>query len=152
MDRTSRVLVNGHSWRSEAARRLASEAIGDEARLVHYADPLRFDILPLSVLTDGAVAYMGVDRRRFRPNILIGGAEGLAERGWEGRTLRIGEVVIHMAQLRGRCVMTTYDPDTQQQDPNVLRKIVRELDGTLSLDSAVVTPGVIAVGDAVEVL
>jgi uncharacterized protein YcbX len=91
-----------------------------------------------------------VDRRRFRPNLLIGGVEGLAERKWEGRALRIGDVVIRMRQLRGRCVMTTWDPDTQKQDPNVLRRIVNELDGTLSLDSEVEHPGVIKVGDTVQ--
>jgi len=31
-------------------------------------------------------------------------------------SLRIGEAVIHAAQLRDRCVMTTYDPDTLKQD------------------------------------
>jgi uncharacterized protein YcbX len=121
-------------------------------QLLQFTGPQRFDVLPLLVATDGAIAYMNVDRRRFRPNIIIGGVEGLAERDWEGKNIRIGNVVINAAQLRGRCVMTTYDPDTQVQDVNVLHRIVKELDGTFALDCSVVTPGHINVGDAVEVL
>jgi uncharacterized protein len=48
--------------------------------------------------------------------------------------------------------MTTYDPDTMQQNPFVLRDIVRKFGGTLALDTAVIKPGRIAVGDKVELL
>ena len=48
--------------------------------------------------------------------------------------------------------MTTYDPDTQAQDLSVLQRIVDDFDGRMALDSAVLTGGTIAVGDAVEVL
>ena len=48
--------------------------------------------------------------------------------------------------------MTTYDPDTLEQDIRVLRRIVNEFDGTLALDTAVIKPGHIKVGDKVEFL
>lgn len=99
-----------------------------------------------------AIDYLGVDRRRFRPNLLIGGVQGLEERNWEGRALRVGGAVIRMAQLRGRCVMTTWDPDTQVQDSSVLRRIMKELDGTLSLDSFVEREGIVHLGDEVELI
>ena len=57
-----------------------------------------------------------------------------------------------LVKLRERCVMTTYDPDTQVQDRSVLVRIVQQLDGTTALDSAVITPGVIHVGDEAEIL
>jgi uncharacterized protein YcbX len=76
--------------------------------------------------------------------------EGLAEREWAGRQMRIGNVVIEFAQLRGRCVMTTYDPDTQKKDPAVLRHIVKKFDGTLALDTDVLHGGHISVGDVAE--
>ena len=60
---------------------------------------------------------------------MIGGVEGLAEREWEGRTIRIGTVLVELVQLRPRCVMTTFDPDTLDQDHGVLRRIVRESAG-----------------------
>ena len=55
-------------------------------------------------------------------------------------------------QLRPRCVMTTFDPDTLEQDPRVLRRIVRDFDGRMALDAAVLEPGRIRVGDAVTLL
>jgi hypothetical protein len=47
--------------------------------------------------------------------------------------------------------MTTYDPDTLEQDPSVLQRIIRELGGSTALDSSVATGGIIHVGDPAEV-
>ncbi len=91
-----------------------------------------------------------IDGRRLRPNLVIGGVEGLEERNWPGRTLRIGDVVAQAAKLRGRCVMTTYAPDTLKQDMQVLRRIVSELDGTMALDFSVVSHGWIQEGASVQ--
>jgi len=112
----------------------------------------RFDVLPLLVATDGAIATLGLDRRRFRPNILVSGATAEAERSWPGKRLRIGGALIRVASLRQRCVMTTYDPETQVQDVSILRRIVRERGGRLALDCRVIEPGRVVVGDPVEVL
>ena len=128
------------------------EAAGPDAELVRYEGQERFDVLPLLVGTDGAINHMGFDGRRLRPNIVIGGVDGLMEREWPGRRLQIGGVLIHAAQLRGRCIMTTFDPDTLQQDRNVLRRIVRELDGTMALDCAVFQGGLIRESDPVFLL
>jgi hypothetical protein len=98
------------------------------------------------VATDGAIQHLGLDRRRFRPNVLIGGVSGLEERRWPGRKLKSGDVILHAAQLRSRCVMTTYDPDSLEQDRNVLRRIVNELGGRLGLDCAVVAGGILEEG------
>jgi hypothetical protein len=133
--------ISGHAWDSPEALALVKAAAGPDAELQHYEGRDRFDILPLLVATDGAIQHMGFDTRRLRPNIVIGGVEDLQEREWPGHRLRIGEVLIHAAQLRGRCVMTTYDPDTLEQDTGVLRRIVRELDGTMALDCSVIIGG-----------
>ncbi len=146
------VTIDGIPWDDPAARILVEQAVGEPVELIRVPGTERFDVLPLLVATDGAIAAIGLDRRRFRPNILIGGVEGLAERGWEGKNLRIGEVEIHAAQLRSRCVMTTYDPDTLKQDRNVLFRIVKEFDGTMALDCSVIKPGTIRVGDEVTLL
>jgi len=111
----------------------------------------RFDVLPLLVATDGAIAAFGLDRRRLRPNLLIGGVDGLEERAWPGRYLRIGEVIIRVQNLRARCVMTTFDPDTLAHDPEVLRDIVRRFDGRLALNCDVVHGGAIQVDQKVEI-
>ena len=92
------------------------------------------------------------DRRRLRPNIVIGGVRGLGEREWEGRHMRLGEVVIGIQKLRQRCIMTTFDPDTQEQDVEVLKSIHRKFGGSLALNCSVITAGWVNVGDAVELL
>jgi uncharacterized protein len=128
------------------------DIVGPDARLVRDESAARFDILPLLVATDGAVSSFGHDRRRLRPNILIAGVPGLAERDWPGYVLRIGTVLIGVRDLRGRCVMTTFDPDTLDQDRNVLRGIVQKFDGKLALNCYLIQGGEIRVGDTVELI
>ena len=142
-------LVDGHPWHGAIAAELVREAAGPDARLDAYDGPERFDVLPLLVATDGAVAEFGRDVRRLRPNILLGGVEGLAERAWEGATLQVGDAVIHLDSLRARCPMTTVDPDTLERDPGVLKDIGRRFGGHLALNAEVLIPGAIAVGDPV---
>jgi hypothetical protein len=76
----------------------------------------------------------------------------LDERNWPGRCLRIGDVVLGLDSLRGRCVMTTFDPDTLKQDLQVLRSIVDRFGGTLALNASVVWGGRVRQGDVVELL
>ncbi|MFZ0735084.1 MAG: MOSC N-terminal beta barrel domain-containing protein [Candidatus Sulfotelmatobacter sp.] len=143
-------MIEGHPWHSAEALALTREAAREAVRLVDAGERTeRFDVLPLLVATDGALRELGLDLRRVRPNVVIGGVAGLAERSWPGSALRSGQVVIHAAQLRMRCVMTTFDPDTLQQDLGVLRKIVREANGKLALDCAVANPGVLHEGDPI---
>jgi MOSC domain-containing protein len=144
--------VNGDPWDAPAVAELVRQAAGPRARLVRAQSSERFDILPLLVATDGAVEEAGLDVRRLRPNIVIGGVEGLAEREWEGRFLRVGDAVIGLATLRGRCIVTTYDPDTGEQDVDVLRDIARRFGGSLALNAWVAQPGRVRVGDTVQLL
>jgi uncharacterized protein YcbX len=148
---TGKATVNGFPWDSPEAMALAEQAAGERVELLHVPGTEHFDVLPLLVATDGAVAAIGLDRRRFRPNILIGGVEGLTERQWEGKQIRLGAVEIHAARLRSRCVMTTYDPDTLEPDRSVLFRIVSDFDGTMALDCSVTKAGTISVGDPVAV-
>jgi hypothetical protein len=143
--------VDGRPWAGDDVAADVREAVGAGTRLVRDDGPEKFDVLPLLVATDGAIATLGYDSRRFRPNLLIGGVAGLAERAWEGSHLHIGEAVIRMVSLRRRCVMTTFDPDTAAQDVEVLLRIHRELDGLFALDCDVIRPGTVTVGDAVEI-
>jgi len=144
-------LVDGRIWTSRDVANDIEGAAGAGTRLVRDQSLERFDVLPLLVATDGAVAALGYDRRRFRPNLLIGGVAGLAERDWEGHHLHVGEAIIRIVSLRQRCIMTTFDPDTAEQDKEVLLRIHRELDGQLALDCEVLQPGTVKVGDPVEV-
>ena len=144
--------INGHPWNSVEASQLVRGAAGEPVALQQIPAPQAFDVLPLLIATDGAARYLNIDHRRLRPNILLADVPELEERNWPGRIIAIGDVRIHAEKLRDRCVMTTFDPDTQIQDPSVLLRIVRELDGSTALDSSVITPGKIRVGDATEIL
>jgi hypothetical protein len=144
--------INGHRWDSPEALKLVTEAAGEPVTLQQVPAPQAFDVLPLLVATDGAAHYLNIDHRRLRPNILIAGVPELEERRWPGRVIAIGSVRIDPERLRDRCVMTTYHPDTQEQDASVLHRIIHELDGSTALDSSVITPGTIRVGDPVEIL
>jgi uncharacterized protein YcbX len=145
-------LVDGRPWNSAEVGARVEELGGPGARLVWSGGADRFDVLPLLVATDGAVAAFGHDRRRLRPNIVIGGVDGLAEREWPGGRLRIGRAVIGVQDLRLRCVMTSYDPDSQVQDKEITRDIYRRFEGKLALNCHVLEGGEIAVGDEVTVM
>ena len=142
--------MDGVPWTSDGPGGIVESIAGAGARLVRDDSADRFDILPLLVATDGAIAAFGYEGRRLRPNLVIGGVEELEERTWEGRCLRIGSVLIGIENLRGRCVMTTFDPDTLEQDRQVLISIVRRFDGKLALNAFVIRGGTVHEGDQVE--
>lgn len=145
-------MVGDRPWADLSVLAAVQQIVGPGAKLVHDESLDRFDILPLLVATDGAIAAFGRDRRRLRPNIVIGGVNGLEEREWEGGQLHIGDVVVGIQDLRGRCIMTTFDPDTLAHDPNVLRDIVKRFGGTLALNCDVVQGGRIKVNQEVKIL
>jgi uncharacterized protein YcbX len=152
LDPDGKPLVNGLAWTSPEALALVKRAAGDDAWLEAYDGAERFDILPLLVATDGAVAEFGRDVRRLRPNILIGGVAGMDEIRWPGHELHIGDAVVRLDSLRGRCPMTTVDPDSLERDPEVLKDIGRRFGGRLALNADVARPGTIRVGDPVTLV
>ena len=145
-------LVDGRPWNSPEVAAEVVDIVGPGAKLVRYDGVARFDMLPLLVATDGAIAAFGHDLRRLRPNIVIGGVKGLTEREWPGGCLRIGKVLIGVRDLRLRCIMTAYDPDTLVKDEEVTRSIFQRFDGKLALNCSVIEGGEIAVGDEVQLL
>jgi uncharacterized protein YcbX len=152
LDAAGEPFVDGQPWKDPSVLAGVRQIAGPGAQLVRDDSLGRFDVLPLLVATDGAIAVFGKDRRRLRPNLVIEGVRGLEERTWPGSVLRIGEVLISVESLRGRCVMTTFDPDTLAHDAEVLRDIVERFGGELALNCEVVQGGVIQVGQEVELL
>lgn len=145
-------LIDGRPWSSPEVAAEVIDIVGPGARLVRYDGAERFDVLPLLVATDGAIAAFGHDRRRLRPNIVITGVKGLAERQWPGCCLQIAKVIIGIQDLRLRCIMTAYDPDTLVRDKEITRDIYRRFDGKLALNCYVIEGGEIAVGNEVSLL
>ena len=145
-------LVDGRPWHSPDVAATVVDIVGPGAQLVRDDGADRFDVLPLLVATDGAIAAFGHDARRLRPNLVIGGVEGLTEREWPGGCLRIGQVLIGVQDLRRRCIMTAYDSDTLVQDTAVTHSIYRRFGGKLALNCFVIEGGDITVGDAVQLM
>jgi uncharacterized protein YcbX len=145
-------LVDGQPWTSPEILERVRAAAGSDATLARSDGPERFDVLPLLVATDGAITSFGRDARRLRPNIVIDGVDGMDEITWPGAELHIGDVVIALDSRRGRCPMTTVDPDTLAVDRAVLRDIITRFDGKLALNAAVLRPGTIRVGDAAQLV
>src|SRR5262245_37343086 len=101
----------------------------------------RFDAAPLHLITDGAIAALGEDHRRFRANLLVRGVEGLAEREWIGRRLRIGATELVVREDCDRCKTPTIHPDTSEIDPSVLKRINEEFATFMGVYCEVSVPG-----------
>jgi uncharacterized protein YcbX len=118
---------------------------------------------PVSVISRASVADVGrhagdehLDPRRFRMLIEIDGVDHYEEDAWQGRLVRFGGATVRIGARMNRCVMTTLDPDTGEQNAPVLdalaehRKVGTEL--LLGVYGDVDAPGTIAVGDDATVL
>lgn len=104
-----------------------------------------------------------IDVRRFRPNLLIdtGATDGFVDSEWVGHELALGdEVVIRVTDNATRCVMTTLGQRDLTQDRSVLQTLAahnqQEFGGLgtsacIGVYAEVVRPGVIRVGDVVQV-
>ncbi len=85
------------------------------------------DGFPVLLLGAGSVsqianqAGISLDARRFRPNIVISGAEPFAEDRW--RRVAIGDLVFDFVKPCTRCSMVNVEPDTQQPGKEPLRSL-----------------------------
>jgi hypothetical protein len=94
------------------------------------------------------------DPRRFRANIYVdfGSRRGFAENELVGKALKIGhKATIVILERDPRCKMITLDPDTAQQNPDVMRFLARNHEGKAGVYAAVLTEGIIRVRDEVAV-
>ncbi|MHB1638948.1 MAG: MOSC domain-containing protein [Candidatus Dormibacteria bacterium] len=119
-----------------------------------------FDDAPLHLIVLPSVAELAgelareVDPRRFRANLLISAArqEGRSERRWVGSELASGQVVLRVAKECPRCVVTTRDPTTHQQWPQLLRHLAQTRDAMMGVYCEVVAAGQIAESDPLVLL
>lgn len=95
-----------------------------------------------------------LDAGRFRPNLIVAMDENrpFAEMEWTGRMLRIGTAVFQVDIACERCMMVTLDPATTERDPTLLKLLHAETALTFGMYAEVATPGMIRVGDDVELL
>ncbi len=96
-----------------------------------------------------------LDKRRFRANVYVdlAGGGGFGENGWVGRRLRIGDKAeVAVMDRDPRCKMITLDPDTGQANPEVMRRVAKDHDGTAGVYAAVLVEGIIHDGDAISLV
>lgn len=89
------------------------------------------------------------DRRRFRQNVIVDGAD---EDDLVGRSIEIGSVTLDVLKQIDRCIMVTRpQPGGIERDTSVLKTIHRERDSCLGIGAVVTAPGTIAIGDELRV-
>lgn len=131
--------------------------------VVEFESPpgTHYDCWPLLVMTTSALHALRdalpesvIDIRRFRPSIVVDGAEaGHPEFSWKGRTASIGSAVIEFLDPCPRCVMVTREINAEiPQDRSILRHIVRDLNQNLGVYARVKTAGSVSVGSTIQFL
>ena len=120
-----------------------------------------FDAFPIHIMTTASLDTLAaagggddVDVRRFRPNVLIdtGEAEGLLEVEWNGRRLRMGEVVIELKTTTVRCSIPAHAQRNFGSSRAVGRALIEQTKQHLGSYCHVLESGSVNVGDAVELL
>ena len=162
----------------DAAAQWLSEFIGKDVRLVYVPEArTRFlpggygrvddrvafaDGFPLLLIGQGSlddlVHKVGrpLEMQRFRPNLVVEGAEAFAEDGW--KRIRIGEMEFRVLKPCERCILTTIDPQTgersEDREPLTTLKTYRQKEGDVLFGQNLVADGsgVLEVGMPVTVL
>jgi uncharacterized protein YcbX len=102
-------------------------------------------------------AHAPLDERRFRQNIFVAGAsEPHEEDTWIGREVAVGDVTLRVKMPDSRCIVTTRDPDTGEDDIDTLKAIASyRTDQPKAVNfgvyCTVAVPGVIRTGDEIRV-
>jgi len=120
-----------------------------------------FDEASISVIASdtvreiGRLAGLGLDVRRFRPNIVVRlpRAAPFQEDEWLGRVLSFGEgdaapaIAVTMRDVR--CSMVNLDPDSAGPAPEVMKAVVRANQNNAGIYGAVTRVGRVAVGQTI---
>jgi uncharacterized protein len=108
----------------ESSERHVSERFDRGADIVSFADGYPVLLIGEGSLEElngriaeefkGGGEFVPLEMRRFRPNLVVAGAEPFAEDGWA--QVRIGEAEFRVVKPCARCVVTTIDPDRGEVD------------------------------------
>jgi uncharacterized protein YcbX len=143
----------------DPTRRPVDPGYGRDGDVVSFADGY-----PLLLTSTGSLDELGrwltedgerpVPMTRFRPSVVVTGALPWAEDHW--RRIRIGAVLFRVVKPCGRCVVTTTDQITGERGSQPLKMLGRRrrFGQELVFGQNMIpdSPGVIRVGDPVEVL
>jgi len=151
----SLLALDGDELRQEIAGRLGASV--QLMRLKHGI----FDETPLSLLAVATVQKIADeagevgDIRRFRPNVVIRTVNGepFAEDQWLGKAIVFGDgadsPAVNVALRDERCSMIGLHPDTAQNNPSVLKSVVRLNQNCAGVYCMILRPGRLRVGEKV---
>jgi uncharacterized protein YcbX len=161
------------TWLGEDAALWFSEFLGTSCSLVHMGDavvrpanPLFAppatrvsfaDGYPILLISEESLADLNnrlsqpLPMNRFRPNLVVAGAEAYAEDEWE--RIEIGGMSLRVVKPCPRCAITTTDQLTAERGQEPLRTLAtyRRVNGEVMFGQNVVheSPGRLRVGDTV---
>jgi hypothetical protein len=145
-----------------------SDLAGEPVRLMRMPDGEGIDrpdegsvslqsVASLDALARAAGLDGTVDGRRFRMTFTLEGVEAHAEDSWMGRRVRLGGAVVVPEGNIGRCVVTTYDPDTGVKSLDTLKLLAATRGHVQTTEplpfgvhARVVVPGTVRLGDPVS--
>ena len=122
------------------------------------SDRAKTDCRPVSLFSIQTARQLGeelgtrLDKRRFRANIYLDlqSGKGFDEDTLVGRTVRLGpKATIAVMERDPRCKMITLDPDTGQQNVEVMKQLARAHETKAGVYGAVLVEGTIRPGDEI---
>jgi len=135
-----------------------SDLVGRSLTIVERDDGAwATDSRPATLVSRASVGLIDGDGRRFRMLLELDGLEALAEEAWGSRRIRLGGATLLVGVPTPRCAVPSASPDSGVRDRDVLRELIEArgpVDGEpcLGVYAEVLEPGVVHVGDKVEVL
>lgn len=159
-----------------AVNQWLSECFDESLRLVHFPpNALRgvepgyapssqlvafSDGYPLLILTEASLEALNrrladpVPIDRFRPNLVIRGADAHAEDSW--RRIRIGGAEVSLVKPCSRCAIPGIDQQTGERDPHINRVLAayRRCEGVIyfGMNAVAASGAQFHVGDRVEII
>lgn len=148
------------SWQVGDAEldRVLSERLDVEVRILPETGTPHQDAGQVSLVGTASLEWcrehLGVDgdRRRIRPNLVVGTTEPFVEERWGGATIRVGGVELRIVGRIERCRMVDIAQEGLPEQAGWLKALGRERDLCLGVYADVVSPGSVAVGDRVHVV
>lgn len=145
-------------WNEELLQEIQQIARPKLAMLEHTpsSPELAIDTASILLVTDKSVRKLEamwskpLDPLRFRANLFVtlSDEEG-DESSWIGKRMTIGTAELRVDQYCERCSLITLDPQTQERDSSLLRKVNEEWNQNFGVYASVVKPGHVKVGDGV---
>ncbi len=150
--------------RSDELRNEITSGSGHEVELMMLRHGI-FDDGQVSLINLATIAGIAreagvanLDRRRMRANIVLetSDLDPFAEDAWVGGTLVFGDEpdapAVSVTARDERCAMVNMDPDSGQQDPRVMKAVVRMSGNYAGVYATVIRAGTVRAGQTVRLV